>query len=43
MPTALYCGRAESGLWGDPLNVATNPAFFVAARAVLQITRDPEA
>lgn len=34
----LYCERTSAELWGEPVNTATNVAFFVAAFAVWRFT-----
>jgi hypothetical protein len=43
MPTALYCERADPGLWGEPLNAATNLAFLVAAWAAWRLAGESRA
>ncbi|WP_085316657.1 hypothetical protein, partial [Derxia lacustris] len=35
----LYCERTDAGLWAEPLNAASNLAFFIAAFAVWRLLR----
>lgn len=46
-PMDIYCERTDIGLWNEPLNAASNLAFFIAAALLYKLykannTKDPE-